>query len=67
MGELGLDGAMSPWFPLVMILHLPFAIWLSLVLLFLLSLIVAYLSCKLVNLYSWETCSLWKEFRYGEL
>ena len=32
MGELGLNGAMLPWFLLVTFLHLPFAIWLSLVL-----------------------------------
>ena len=32
MGELGLDGAMLPCFLLVTLLHLPFAIWLSLVL-----------------------------------
>ena len=32
MGELGSDGAMMPWFLLVMFLHLPSAIWLSLVL-----------------------------------
>ena len=32
MGELGSDGAMLPWFLLVIFLHLPFAIWLSLVL-----------------------------------
>ena len=30
--ELNLNDAMSPWFLLVMFLHLPFAIWLSLVL-----------------------------------
>ena len=32
VGELGSDGAMLPWFLLVMFLHLPFAIWLSVVL-----------------------------------
>ena len=32
MGELGWDGAMLPWFLLVTFLCLPFAIWLSLVL-----------------------------------
>ena len=32
VGELGSDGAMLPWFLLVMFLCLPFAIWLSLVL-----------------------------------
>ena len=30
--ELGSDGIMLPWILLVMFLHLPFAIWLSLVL-----------------------------------
>ena len=32
VGELGLDDAMSPWFLLVTFLHLPFTMWLSLVL-----------------------------------
>ena len=32
VGEFDLDGAMLPWFLLVIFLHLPFAIWLSLVL-----------------------------------
>ena len=32
MGELGSDGAMLPWFLLVMFFHLPLAIWLSLML-----------------------------------
>jgi hypothetical protein len=33
----------------------------------LLSLTVACLSCKPVGQYSWETSSLWEEFRCGEL
>ena len=32
VGELGSDGATLPWFLLVMLLPLPFAIWVSLVL-----------------------------------
>jgi hypothetical protein len=32
----------------------------------LLSLTVAFLSCKPVCQYSWETSSLWKEFRNGQ-
>ena len=32
VGELGSDGTMLPWFLLVVFLHLPFVIWLSLVL-----------------------------------
>ena len=75
VGELGSDGAMLPWFLLVMFLCLPFAIWLSPVLA-----AVAFSDCGLsvplgdlfslcthVCSYSCETCSLVVVFGYVAL
>ena len=82
MEELGLDGAMLPWFLLVMFLYLPFAICLSLVLAGLavsdygLSVLQAYVSvllgflfslCTQVCRHSWETSSLVVVFVYVAL
>ena len=55
VGELGSDGDMLPWFLLIMFLHLPFAIWLSLVF----ACVAVSDSGLAVTLYlcSWETSS----------
>ena len=73
VGELGSDDAMLPWFLLVTFLHLPFVIWLSLLLTGLalsdceLSVLQACVSillgfpfslCTQVCRHSWETSSL---------
>ena len=72
MGDLDLDGAILPWFLLVMFSCLPFAIWLSLVLAGLavsdcgfsvlqacVSVLLGFLFslCTLVCRHSWETSS----------
>ena len=82
VGELGSDATMSPWFLMVMFLHLPFTISLSLVLaglvvsdygLFILQACVSVLLgdyfslCRQVCKDSWETRSLVEIFVYVPL
>jgi hypothetical protein len=58
VGELGYDGAKVYWLLLLMFSHLPFAIFLSLVLTSL-GVSVACLLCPWVQQISWETYRLW--------
>ena len=82
IGGLGLDGAMLPWFLLIMFLYLAFAIWLSLVLAgvavsdsdlsvrqtFVFVLLVDQFSlCTQECRYSCKTCSLVVVFGYVAL
>jgi hypothetical protein len=50
VGVLGSDDAQCSWFPLVRILHLPFAIWKSMVLMIKLSLVGGCSFCDSVSL-----------------